>query len=62
MVELSEENEEFEDELALEPFENEELDAEFKFEAADGIDASTGCTMTTKGITSAIKKAIAATK
>ena len=31
MVELSEENEEFEDELALEPFENEELDAEFKF-------------------------------
>ena len=47
---------------AAKAFHDTYLDAEFKFEAADGIDASTGCTMTTKGITSAIKKAIAATK
>ncbi|MEG0685472.1 MAG: FMN-binding protein, partial [Coprobacillus sp.] len=35
---------------------------EFAFADIDGVDTSTGATMTTKGIVSAIKKAIAATK
>lgn len=34
----------------------------FKFADIDGVDTSTGATMTTKGIVTAIKKAIAATK
>lgn len=38
------------------------LAQEFSFEAIDGVDTSTGATMTTKGIVSAIRKAIAATK
>lgn len=35
---------------------------EFAYEDIDGVDTQTGCTMTTKGIVTAIRKAIAATK
>ncbi len=38
------------------------LNAEFAFDAIDGVDTATGCTMTTKGIVTAIRKAIAASK
>ena len=38
------------------------LASEFGFADIDGVDTKTGATMTTKGIVTAIKKAIAATK
>lgn len=43
-------------------FYNTYLNAEFDASAMDGVDTQTGCTLTTKGIVSAIRQAIAATK
>lgn len=43
-------------------FHDQFLAGEFKYSDIDGVDTQTGATMTTKGIVSAIKKAIAATK
>ena len=47
---------------AAKAFHDKYLSAEFTYEDMDGVDTATGCTMTTKGIVSAIRKAIAATK
>lgn len=43
-------------------FYNKFMTNEFAFEDIDGVDTATGCTLTTKGIVSAIRQAIAASK
>ena len=43
-------------------FYNKYMANSFAFEDIDGVDTATGATMTTKGIVSAIRQAIAATK
>lgn len=43
-------------------FHDQFLTQEFSYDAIDGVDTSTGATMTTKGIVNAIRQAIAATK